>query len=169
MPIPRRRLSPHYFPTPSPDATGTSFMTNKTQQGHSRREFLQTTGKVAAATALAGVIVPHVHAAEDNTINVALIGCGGRGTGAAKNALSVTNAPVKMVAMADVFSHRLEASYNGLKPQFEDKIDVPDDRKFIGFDGYQKAMDCLKPGTSRSSPRRRLSVGSTLAMPSRRT
>ena len=48
--------------------------------------------------------------------------------------------------MADVFTHRLEASYNGLKPQFNDKIDVPDDRKFIGFDAYQKAMDCLKPG-----------------------
>ncbi|HTU27024.1 MAG TPA: gfo/Idh/MocA family oxidoreductase [Pirellulales bacterium] len=120
-------------------------MSNK-QQGSSRREFLQTTGRVAAATALAGVVVPRVHAAENNTIQIALIGCGGRGTGAAKNALSVTNAPIKMVAMADVFSHRLEASYNGLKPQFEDKIDVPEDRKFIGMDAYQKAMDCLKPG-----------------------
>jgi len=121
-------------------------MSNQNQQGHSRREFLQTTGRVAAATALAGVVVPHVHAAEDNTIQIALIGCGGRGTGAISNAMTVTAAPVKLVAMADVYADRLEASYNGLKPQFNDKIDVPDDRKFIGFDGYQKAMDCLKPG-----------------------
>ncbi len=92
------------------------------------------------------MIVPQVHAAEDNTIQVALIGCGGRGTGAATNALSVTSAPIKLVAMADVFAHQLEASYNGLKPQFDDKVDVPDERKFIGLDGYQKAMDCLKPG-----------------------
>jgi predicted dehydrogenase len=121
-------------------------MSNDKQQGHSRREFLQTTGRVAAATALAGVIVPKVHAAENNTIQIALIGCGGRGTGAISNAMSVTSAPLKLVAMADVFTHRLEASYNGLKPQFNDKIDVPEDRRFIGFEGYQKAMDCLKPG-----------------------
>src|SRR5580704_4210509 len=121
-------------------------MTSHRQHGHSRRDFLQTSGKIAAATALAGVVVPHVHAAEDNTLQVALIGCGGRGTGAASNALSVTNAPTKLVAMADVFSHKLEASYNGLKPEFNDKVDVPDDRKFLGLDAYQKAMDCLRPG-----------------------
>ncbi|HEX4142571.1 MAG TPA: gfo/Idh/MocA family oxidoreductase [Pirellulales bacterium] len=121
-------------------------MSNEKQQGQSRRAFLQNSGRVAAATALAGVVVPKVHAAEDNTIQIALIGCGGRGTGAISNAMSVTAAPVKLVAMADVFTDRLEASYNGLKPQFNDKIDVPEDRKFIGFDGYQKAMDCLKPG-----------------------
>jgi len=56
----------------------------------SRREFIKNTGKMAAASALAGVAIPHVHAAEKNTIQVALVGCGGRGTGAASNALSVT-------------------------------------------------------------------------------
>jgi predicted dehydrogenase len=121
-------------------------MSHETPQGSSRREFFKTTSRVAAATALAGTIVPHVHAAEDSTLQVALIGCGGRGTGAASNALSVTTAPTKLVAMADVFSERIETSYNGLKPQHEDKVDVPEDRKFIGFDGYQKAMDCLRPG-----------------------
>ncbi len=50
----------------------------------SRRQFLETTGAVATASALAGVAVPAVHAAEHNTIQVALIGCGGRGTGAAR-------------------------------------------------------------------------------------
>ncbi len=112
----------------------------------SRREFLKNTSRVAAASALAGVVAPHVHAAENNTIQVALIGCGGRGTGAAANALSVKKGPMKLVALADVFEGRLKASYQGLKNQFADKVDVPDDRKFIGFDAYKKAMDCLKPG-----------------------
>jgi predicted dehydrogenase len=112
----------------------------------SRREFLQNTGRTAAASALvAGLAVPRVHAAEDNTIQVALIGCGGRGTGAASNALSVPNGRTKLVAMADVFENKLNSSYKNLQ-RFGDKFDVPEDRKFLGFDGYQKAMDCLKPG-----------------------
>ena len=112
----------------------------------SRREFFKTTGGIAAATAVAGAVVPHVHAAEDNTIQVALVGCGGRGTGAASQALSVENGPIKLVAMGDVFENRLTKSYDGLKRRHGDQVDVPDDRKFIGFDAYKKAMDCLKPG-----------------------
>jgi len=112
-----------------------------------RREFLKTTGRFAAASALAGVIIPSVHAAENNTIQIALIGCGGRGTGAAINALSVKQTPLKLVAMADVFKDRLDSSYNSIKGNAVGKfMDVPEDRKFIGFDAYQKAMDCLKPG-----------------------
>ncbi|MCZ7640846.1 MAG: twin-arginine translocation signal domain-containing protein [Verrucomicrobia bacterium] len=56
-------------------------------EGTTRREFLARTGQAAAVSALAGVSLPWVHAAEDNTIRLALIGCGGRGTGAAANAL----------------------------------------------------------------------------------
>ncbi len=112
----------------------------------SRRAFLKNTGRIAAASALVGAAVPHVHAAENNTIRVALIGCGGRGTGAAGNAMSVERGPVKLVAMADVFEHRLKGSFDRLNKQFADKMDVPEDRKFIGFDAYQKAMDCLGPG-----------------------
>ncbi|MEI9896074.1 MAG: twin-arginine translocation signal domain-containing protein [Chthoniobacter sp.] len=108
-----------------------------------RRQFLKTT---AAISALAGVKIPFVHAAEDNTLQVALIGCGGRGTGAAANALSVTGPPIKLVAMADVFQKRLDTSYNSLNAQHADRMDVPDDRKFIGFDAYKHAMDSLKPG-----------------------
>ena len=67
---------------------------------------------MAAASALAGVAIPSVHAAEDNTIQVALVGCGGRGTGAAANALSTKQGPIKLVAMADVFEDRLDASYD---------------------------------------------------------
>ena len=111
-----------------------------------RREFLKTSGQIAAVSALAGVAIPHVHAAENNTIHVALIGCGGRGTGAASNALHVKNGPVKLVAMADAFKDRLERSYGAIKKTSADQVDVPDDRKFVGLDGYKQAIDCLKPG-----------------------
>ena len=80
----------------------------------SRRDFLKTTGQVAAASALAGVAVPAVHAGEDNTIRVALVGCGGRGTGAAANALATKGGPIKLVAMADVFREKLDLSFEAL-------------------------------------------------------
>ena len=88
-------------------------MSNELHQGTSRRKFLQTSGGLAAVTALAGVVVPKVHAAENNTFKCALIGCGGRGTGAASNALSVTTAPAKLVAMADVFPRKMEPATTG--------------------------------------------------------
>ncbi|HZZ27768.1 MAG TPA: Gfo/Idh/MocA family oxidoreductase [Pirellulales bacterium] len=112
----------------------------------SRREFLKSTGLLAAGTALTAAAVPQVHAGEDNTIRLALVGCGGRGTGAVGDALSVRHVPIKLVAMADVFHDRLNESYKTLKEKHTDQIDVPDDHKFIGFDAYQKAMDCLRPG-----------------------
>ena len=115
-------------------------------QGSSRREFLRWSGKVAAGSALAGVAIPRVHAAEDNTIRLALIGCGGRGSGAAANAFEATGGPVKLVAMADFFANRLNASYKNLSKQFPDKVDVPPERQFVGFDGYKKAIDFLRPG-----------------------
>ncbi len=111
-----------------------------------RRDFIKTTGRVAAASALAGVALPHVHAAGSGLIQIALVGCGGRGTGAADNALSTKLGPTKLVAMADVFQSKLNSSYDGVKHKCGDKVEVPDDHKFIGFDGYKKAMDVLKPG-----------------------
>jgi predicted dehydrogenase len=116
--------------------------------GTSRRDFIKNTGKLAAASALAGVAIPRVHAASSDTLQVALIGCGGRGTGAAKNALSTKTGPVKLVAMADAFGDRLRSSYASLRedPSLADKISVPGDRQFVGFDAYKKAMDCLRPG-----------------------
>ncbi len=113
----------------------------------SRREFLKTTGRIAAVSALAGVAIPHVHAQGKDEIQVALVGCGGRGTGAAANALSTSKSgPVKLVAMADVFDNKLKQSYDSLNRNFSSQMDVPPDRKFISFDGYKNAMDCLKPG-----------------------
>src|ERR1051325_11252348 len=116
-------------------------MSHSTPKTTSRRDFLKDASTLAAASALAGAALPYVHAAEDSTIHVALIGCGGRGTGAAENALSVKNGPIKLVAMAVVFQDRLKGSFNGLSKKFMDKVDVPEDRKFIGFDAYKKAMD----------------------------
>ena len=112
----------------------------------SRRDFLADAGTIAAASAFAGMAVPAVHAGEDNTIRLALIGCGGRGTGAAGDALSVKDGPIRLVAMADVFADRLAQSADALAGDFSDRIDVPPDRKFVGFDAYKKAMDCLEPG-----------------------
>jgi len=108
-----------------------------------RREFLGLAGKLAATSALAGMAVPRVHAAGEGTIKLALIGCGGRGSGAVANALSAPGGPVKLFAMADLFEDRLKASHQTLSKQFGDKIDVPPERQFIGFDAYRKAIDCL--------------------------
>jgi predicted dehydrogenase len=117
------------------------------QAGLSRRDVLKATGQVAAATALAGVAIPqHVYAAQDNTIRLALVGCGGRGTGAASDALLAKNGPIKLVAMADVFEDRLNSSHHAIKTKFKEQVEVPHDRRFIGFDAYKKAIDCLKPG-----------------------
>ena len=112
----------------------------------SRREFLKTTGRVAAVSALAGATLPYVHAAGNETIQVALVGCGGRGTGAANDALSTTSGPIRLVAMADVFQQRLSNSYSALKQQRPTQVEVPQDHQFVGFDAYKKAMDCLRPG-----------------------
>ncbi len=109
----------------------------------SRREFLTRTASVSA---LAGVSLPHVHAASTDTLQVALVGCGGRGTGAAMDALRVTNGPMKLTAMADVVRAKLNNSYDRLKTEFGDKVDVPQERRFLSFDAYKQAMDALKPG-----------------------
>jgi predicted dehydrogenase len=112
----------------------------------SRRELMKKSGQVAVASALAGVALPAVHAGEDNTIRLALVGCGGRGTGAAENALATKNGPTQLVAMADVFSERLNYSHRQIERRYAKQLDVPEERRFIGFDAYQKAMDCLRAG-----------------------
>lgn len=101
---------------------------------------------LTAGTALAGVAIPHVHAAEDNTIRLALIGCGGRGSGAVVNAFESPNGPCKLVAMADLFEQRMEGSHKALANRHPEKVDVPPERRFVGFDAYKKAIDCLRPG-----------------------
>ncbi len=101
----------------------------------------------AAGALLAGFRAPFVHAAEDNTIRLALIGCGGRGRGAVADAFSVPDAgPVKLHAMADLTEDRVSGSHNVLEKHFPDRVDAPAERRFAGFDAYRHAIDCLRPG-----------------------
>ena len=118
---------------------------NTKPQPSSRREFLERAGKAAAASALAGAVIPPVHAGENHTIQLALIGCGGRGSGAVANAMNSSGGPVKLTVMADVVESRLASAHKILKEQFGDRIDVPKERQFVGFDAYQRAIDCLGP------------------------
>ncbi|MFO0923900.1 MAG: Gfo/Idh/MocA family oxidoreductase [Pirellulales bacterium] len=113
----------------------------------SRRNFIKDTSLLTAAgTTLLSSSMRSVHAGEDNTIQVALIGCGGRGTGAATNALKVKNGTIKLVAMADVFPDKLSAAHAQISKDLAAQVDVPEDRRFIGFDAFKKAIDVLKPG-----------------------
>ena len=122
-------------------------MSETANNSTSRRDFLKTSGRIAAASALATGLGSSLYAAGSSTIQLAFVGCGGRGSGAAANALRVPGrGPIKLVAMADVFQNRLDNSYKNLKAGFGDQVDVPKERQFIGFDAYKKAMDCLRPG-----------------------
>jgi len=113
----------------------------------SRREFLKQTGQLAGASAIAGITLPHVHAAADETIRLALIGCGGRGSGAVANAFESPNGPVKLVAMADFFEDRLNRAWQSLNQKYAAQMDVPPERRFSGFSAWRQAIDCLRPGT----------------------
>ena len=106
-----------------------------------RREFLKRCGAAAAVASLP--IARSAHASGSDLIRLAFIGCGGRGTGAASQALSAEG-PVKLVAMADMFADRIENSLKYLSKieAIRDRIDVPPERRFTGFDAYRRAMDC---------------------------
>src|SRR5512142_289279 len=112
----------------------------------SRREFLKNTSKLAVVSSFAAATIPYVHAAEDNTIRLALIGCGGRGCGAAGDAFESPNGPVKLVAMADFFPDRLDSAHRILSEKYPERVDAPPERRFAGFDAYRKALECLRPG-----------------------
>ena len=112
----------------------------------SRRQFLAQSGGVVAGAVLAGASLPGAYAGEENTIRIALVGCGGRGSGAVRDALSSETGPTKLVAMADLFGDRISKSYEALHEKFGDRAEVPEDQRFLGFDSYRKAIDCLRPG-----------------------
>jgi myo-inositol 2-dehydrogenase/D-chiro-inositol 1-dehydrogenase len=107
----------------------------------SRRQFIRNTSAAVAATSVVGALSVErsAFAAGSDTLKIALIGCGGRGTGAAGQALS-TSGSVQLVAMADVFKDRLEGSLATLNEHHKDRIDVPADRQFVGFDAYKQAI-----------------------------
>ncbi len=99
-------------------------------------------------------VAKSAYASGSDTLKVAIVGCGGRGTGAANQALNA-DPGVKIVAMADVFRHRLDSSYNALAQRHlaTGRLDVPEEHKFVGFDAYKKAIPladvvilCAPPG-----------------------
>lgn len=116
----------------------------------SRRDFVKQSsllaGGLIAAPFMSGA---NYFSGSDDVIKIAVIGCGGRGTGAAMQAL-LSKQNVKIVAMADAFRDRLDNCYktlsaedmsdSGIKGNLKSKIDVPEERKFVGFDGYMKAI-----------------------------
>ena len=114
-----------------------------------RRRFLASAAGAASALSIASAPRVFAQVSGVDEIRIALVGCGGRGTGAAVNALVVNNARTKLVAMADVFEHRLADSFMVLSDKFSadpDKMAVPPDQRFVGFDAYKQAMDVLRPG-----------------------
>jgi len=121
----------------TPDSTHSSLTT--------RREFLKTSSKAAAGAALVSAIARPGYTAENNTIKIALVGCGGRGSGAAAQALS-TQGPTKLWALADVFEPKVKGSLSGLKQRFASQVDVPSERQFVGLDAFKKAIDSLDKG-----------------------
>ena len=112
-----------------------------------RRDFLKASGAALAGAAFAAPLAtPRPgYAAEANTIKIALVGCGGRGTGAAANALS-TKGPAKLIALADVFPDRIDGSYKALTEKFAAQVDVPPERRLVGFDAFRNAIDLLGKG-----------------------
>jgi predicted dehydrogenase len=122
----------------NPTAASSSSLTTA-----SRREFLKGSSVAgAAALATSGLVVPMVHAAGSSTIKVGLVGCGGRGTGAAEQALTADSG-AQLVAMADAFPDYLEKSLAELKGSSTvgARVDVPKDRQFTGFDAYKHVID----------------------------
>ena len=116
--------------------------TKKERTRASRRDFLKNSAAAVVGGAVASrlVYVPAVHAAGSDKIKIGLIGCGQRGTGAAEDALS--SAPgVKLVAMGDAFKDHLDTSLDVLlKSKVADRVDVPADRRFVGFGAFEKVL-----------------------------
>jgi len=115
------------------------------QASTTRREFLKTSTVAAAGTAALNWI-PNAYARASETIKVGLIGCGGRGRGAADNICEAagTSHNVKLHALADVFEDRVKDCYDFLKgaENLKEKFDVDKERCFVGFDAFQKVTDC---------------------------
>src|SRR5262245_43004804 len=107
----------------------------------SRRDFLKTSAAAAVAGAADLALAPAVHAGGSDVLRVGLVGCGGRGTGAATQALAADK-HVDLVAMADAFADRLQSSLTTLRKDeaVGGKVKVPEDRCFVGFDAYKQLL-----------------------------
>jgi predicted dehydrogenase len=114
---------------------------SKPDSAISRRDFIKNSSTALLGAAVIGAlpIEQSAYAEGSSQLKVALVGCGGRGTGAANQALS-TVGDVKLVAMADVRPEQIAKSLAALEKKHGKRVDVPQDQQFTGFDGYQKAM-----------------------------
>ncbi len=111
-----------------------------------RRSFLQQTSGALAGAALAAAISQRAYAGEDNTIKIALVGCGSRGNGAIGNALQ-TAGPTKFFAAADFFEAHVKGCIaRAARSPWAKQVDVPPDRQFVGLDAYKQAIDAIGPG-----------------------
>jgi len=111
------------------------------KQGLSRRDFVQGTAAVGAS--MAGLsLARSAHAAGSDVIRIGMVGCGGRCTGAAANAMDA-NPAVRLVAMTDIFLDRVQGKRNALKAQKPDQVQVDDDHCFHGLDGYKQVIEAV--------------------------
>lgn len=108
----------------------------------SRREFIKASSAVAVGAGLAATfgVIPAVHAQGSGAINVALIGCGGRGTAAAMNAMQA-DPDNRLTVMADMFPDQLERSKNSLTKQLGQQMRVTEESAFTGVDAYKRVME----------------------------
>ncbi|MEI7731397.1 MAG: gfo/Idh/MocA family oxidoreductase [Verrucomicrobiota bacterium] len=114
-----------------------------------RRQFLSTSGKALAGAAVLTAVARPGYTAEANTIKIALVGCGGRGSGAVAQALS-TQGPTQLWAIADFFGPKIQNTLGQLQKRFPnqaDKVTVPKERQFTGLDGFKRAIDTLDKGS----------------------
>ena len=113
-----------------------------TNLSRSRRTFLKQSTAAVVGTTLAATLgsARMAHASGSDILKVGLIGCGGRGSGAAVNAMHAED-NVRLTAMADLFPDRLEAAKKNIKQAIGDKFQVTDDHCFTDFDAYQKLID----------------------------
>jgi len=114
-------------------------MKEKTTQNQSRRKFIENTGKLAIAAPLVNLAFAPGTSSSAGTIKVGLIGCGGRGTGAAVQALKA-DPQAQLVAMADVFEDRLQTSYENLLKESGKQVKVKKKHRFLGFDAYKELI-----------------------------
>ncbi len=122
-----------------------------TKPAANRRDFMKKSSLLVASSAVVGghlSIAQAAHSFGSDEIKIGLVGCGGRGTGAAVQALNTMskddikpNGKVKLIAMADAFEDRLQASYRSIKGQHGEHVDVPKERQFVGFDGYKHVLE----------------------------
>jgi len=115
-----------------------------TTKSSTRRVFLKTTMKMAAgAAAISAMTLDHcAHASGSDIIRFGLIGCGGRGAGAAINAMNA-DPGVRLAAMTDLFANRAQEKRTILKAEKPDQVVVDDDHCFSGLAGYRQLIDCV--------------------------